>query len=188
MSREYTNSYIVNAQPEPADVYNVYVQQKPLYSYNGAYSASPNVKTLASELNANDVEDFSFDYRCYFSELKSNDERLESWTKFMPANFLDADSAKGEITNMQTFHDKLMFWQTQGTGLFSVNERSTITDDSNLPLILGTGGVLERYDYIDDTAGMAPEQYCATLSDSTLYWWDDYNQEIKSYKTGSTVL
>lgn len=188
LSKEYTDPKIVNVQPEPANVYNVYVQQHPLYSYNGAYSATPNIKTLASELNRDDVEDFSFDYRCYFSELKSNDERLESWTKFMPANFLDADSAKGEITNMQTFHDKLMFWQTQGTGLFSVNERSTITDDSNLPLILGTGGVLERYDYIDDTAGMAPEQYCATLSDSTLYWWDDYNQEIKSYKTGSTVL
>jgi hypothetical protein len=38
--------------------------------------------------------------------------------------------------------------------LLSVNERVAISDDSNLPLMLGTGGVLSRYDYIATSNGM----------------------------------
>jgi len=42
----------------------------------------------------------------------------------MAMNYLDADSRYGEITNMVSFKDKLLFWQDRATGLFSVNERS----------------------------------------------------------------
>ena len=45
------------------------------------------------------------DYRCYHSELKSNDERIDSWSIFKPANFIDVDTRYGEITHLRTFHN-----------------------------------------------------------------------------------
>nr|DAN17027.1 MAG TPA: hypothetical protein [Bacteriophage sp.] len=48
------------------------------------------------------------------------------------------------------------------TGLLSVNERA-ITDSTNgTQLILGTGGVLSRYDYLDQTTGMHNDELCDT--------------------------
>jgi hypothetical protein len=42
-----------------------------------------------------------------------------------------------------------------------------------MPLILGTGGVLERYDYLDNVSGMYKEHFCDTMSEHALYWFDD---------------
>jgi len=67
---------------------------------------------------------------------------------FKAANFLDADDRYGEITNLRSFNNLLLFWQQHAVGQFSVNERTQISDDSGKPLVLGTGGVLSRYDYI----------------------------------------
>ena len=76
------------------------------------------------------------------------------------------------------------------TGLFSVNERTTITDDSNLPLMLGTGGILARYDYINTSNGMHEGEFADAQSDSTLYWWDHNKWELCAYAGGqeSVVL
>jgi hypothetical protein len=34
-----------------------------------------------------------------------------------------------------------------------------ISDESNMPLILGSGGVLTRFDYITNTNGMYEDEY-----------------------------
>ena len=189
LSKNYTDSGITNVQVEPASVYNVYNQKEPLYAYNTVYSNNTTARLFAVRDDEDDlsIQD-NMDYRVYHSNLKENGEYIDNWLKFQPSNYLDADSQYGPITHMRNFHDKLIFWQQSAMGLFSVNERTLTTDDSNLPLILGTGGVLTRYDYIDNTAGMKEEQYCDTMSDSTLYWYDDHNNEIKAYQNGTGVL
>jgi hypothetical protein len=60
---------------------------------------------------------------------------------------------------LRTFHNDLVFWQEEAAGVLSVNERTTITDDSNMPLILGTGGVLSRYDYFNSLNGMHKNEF-----------------------------
>jgi hypothetical protein len=102
----------------------------------------------------------------------------------MPANFLDVDNRHGEITGLRRFHNQLVFWQETATGILSVNERSQITDDSNMPLILGTGDVLGRFDYLNTSNGMRKDEYADTQSDSTLYWWDHNKREIVAYSGG----
>lgn len=188
-SRHYKDVGITNLQVEPAAVYNAYSQKDPLYVYNSAYSSQDKTRVFAAESEyQQDVLNMNTDYRCYHSLLKTNDERVDSWTKFMPADYIDVDTRYGEITNLRTFHNKLVFWQKDATGLLSVNERAAVSDDHNLPLILGTGGILDRYDYIDETAGMMPEQYVDTYSNTTLYWYDAAHREIKSYVDGSAVM
>lgn len=190
ISKEYTsNGNITNVQTEPSNVYGIYSQDEPLYSYNTVYSTDTTARLFAP---AEDEEDTnaqkSIDYRVMHSNIKSNGEYIDSWLKYQPANYIDVESKYGQITHLRNFHNKLLFWQEQATGLLSVNERVQISDDNNLPLILGTGGVLDRYDYLDDTAGMKKEQYCDTMSDTTLYWYDDDNNEMRAYADGSGIV
>ncbi|WP_173431887.1 hypothetical protein [Sharpea azabuensis] len=70
----------------------------------------------------------------------------------------------------------------------SVNERVQIADQSNLPLILGTGGVLDRYDYLTTSNGMKENQHADAQSEQALYWWDGVNNTICSYGGGNGIV
>lgn len=197
-SREFQdNEYITNIQVEPDAVYNTLNQEEPMYAYNMAYSSDSSSRPNASRTDEQDADMFkNMDYRVYYSNLKINGEHIDNWLHFDSNNFLDVDTKHGPITHMRNFHNKLIFWQEKATGVLSVNERAVLSvmentaenKASKLPLVLGTGGVLERYDYLDDTTGMAAEQYCDTMSSSTLYWYDDNNREIKAYTDGGAIV
>ena len=178
---------ITNIQVEAGNVFNKFTQDRDLYLYNAAYSANNSVQVHGAELTTDEEEELDTDYRTFFSNKKENNEPIDSWVKFMPANFLDVDTRYGAITGLRRFHNRLVFWQEEATGLFSVEERTTITDESNMPLILGTGGVLSRYDYLATSNGMHKDQFSDAQSDSTLYWWDYNKHELCAY-SGEGVL
>lgn len=183
-NRANSNGDITNIQVEADNVNNRFTQYKDLYLYNSVYSANSNTRVTAAQITSEEPDDGSFDYRTYFSNKKSNDEPFDNWTKFMPANYLDVDTRYGAITGLRRFHNQLIFWQEEKTGMFSVEERAAITDDNNMPLILGTGGVLSRYDYMATSNGMHKDQFCDTQSDSTLYWWDYNKHELCAHSGG----
>ena len=169
-----------NVQIEASDVYSQYSQTVPLYEYNTVYSVTPTAKVLAAiddTYGTNENLD-NTDYRCYYSKKKTNNESVDSWTVFQAASYLDVDTRYGSITDLRTFHNDLVYWQENAVGLFSVNERTTVTDNNNMPLILGTGDVLGRYDYLATSNGMHADQMCDTQSDTTLYWWDYNKHEL----------
>ena len=157
-----------------------------MYAYNSVYSANSTSRTLAAEDSEHkDYFDSEFDYRVFNSVAKSNDEYVDNWLKFLPANFLDVDTRYGEITGLRKFNNSLVFWQENAAGLLSVNERVQITDDTNMPLTLGTAEVLSRYDYMNTSNGMRKDEYADTQSDTTLYWWDHNKHEILGYSGGT---
>ena len=182
-NKNRSNGDITNIQVEPANVFNKFTQYKDLYAYNSAYSTNNNLQQYAAQTTEN-AEDYEYDYRTIFSERKDNNELVDRWLKFMPANYLDVDTRYGAITGLRRFNNHLVFWQEEKTGLFSVEERTTITDDSNMPLILGTGGILSRYDYISTSNGMHADQFVDCQSDNTLYWWDYNKHELCAYSGG----
>lgn len=186
-SRNYKDSGISNLQIEPSNVNNYYVQTDPLYNYNSVYSSNNYTKVYEHETNINEENIDDIDYRCHNSNVKLNNESIDSWTKFQPADYIDVDTRFGPITNMRNFNNRLIFWQENAIGQLSVNERSQIIDSNNQSLILGTGGVLDRYDYYDQTSGMHEQQYCDTQSDSYLYWYDDHNHELKMFSGGQIL-
>lgn len=179
---------ITNIQNDPSNVNNIFQQDKPLYAYNAAYSSTPRAVTLNAQSSNEDDYNTNLDYRVYHSLPKANNESVDSWLKYMSADFLDVDNRYGPITGLRRFHNQLIFWQRVATGILQVNERSQITDDSNLPLILGTGSVLGRFDYLNTSNGMRDNQYCDAQSDSTLYWWDYDRKEIVGYSGGLETL
>jgi len=64
----------------------------------------------ASDLSKDSNTINTIDYRCCYSDMKTNNENYDNWTVFKAANFLDADDKYGEITNLRSFNNLLLFW------------------------------------------------------------------------------
>lgn len=165
-----------------------WIQDKDAYLYNTAYNANPDIVQY-STIDYTRIDFNDFDCRIHHSELKTNNERIDNWTKFKALNYIDVDSRFGEITNMRLFKDKLLYWQNNATGIVSVNERTILNDQDENEIVLGTGGVLQRFDYISTLYGMKKNQYEAEVqSNATQYWWDGHNKEICAYRNGMSLV
>lgn len=163
-------------QDQPTST-SAYVQQQAQYTYNTIYSTEGDAYDFISKsMYAKD--DMEMTNRIINSEVKINNELTDSWAKFKVANYLDIDNTYGKVTNLKKFGDRLYFFQDNAIGIASVNERSLINDNT-AALVLGTGGVLTRYDYLDTTNGDSIiNDYSIVNSASTLYWYDFNKNEV----------
>lgn len=173
------DNYASFIQAEPCEITEAYVQKEPEYVYNSVYSVQNTSIPFAvyDDLNPQDYNK-TIDTRVYYSDLKQNDEVIDSWCKFRSSNFIDVDQEYGPITDICTFKNVLTFCQEQSFGVLSVNDRSVATDNSGQNIVLGTGGVLDRYDYYSNTYGMHKQQFCAVCTTGGLYWFDSHNNVI----------
>ena len=183
----YMNSAYYLFQDYMGNIANVYNQDKDAYLYNAVYSQQMNLMSYIPVLYTN-VYSNRFDTRIKCSEEKSNGETLDSWLNFSIKNTLDVDSRFGEITNLRLFKDSLIFWQKTAVGIASVNERTIIQDIDSTDILLGTGGILERFDYFTTVYGMNRNDSADTQSNTSLYWWDDNKKEILCYSGGREII
>lgn len=156
---------------------NTYSQDEPLYQYNPAYSAQTNIANFVSKpLYAED--DMLTSNRIVCSELKINNEIIDAWSKFKFANYLDVDSQYGPITNLKVFRNKLYYFQNNAVGIAAVNERSIITDNNPGALVLGTGGILTRYDYLVEQNGNSIVNDKSIIDTKYGLYWYDYDKNV----------
>jgi hypothetical protein len=88
---------------------------------------------------------------------------------------------------LYNFNDKLVYFQDKAFGLFSVNDRSLISDQASAQLVLGTGGVLDRYTYASTSCG-CKDKFTVVSSKSGLYWYDRLINSIYRYSDNLTNL
>ena len=178
----------VFVQNEVGQVFTAAVQSVPMYAYNGAYSSQNGSRKYIPK-SIYDRDDVVNDNRITASQVKTSGEVIDSWSKFKYADYIDVDSQYGPITNMHVFKDRLFFWQESAVGTAAVNERSLITDNNPGALVLGTGGILTRVDYITDKNGSRKGDYNnITHSDAMIYWYDCNKNEICSYSGQTHAL
>ena len=164
-------------QNEPTVFSNTYSQEEPLYQYNSAYSAQVNISNFVSKGLYNE-DDLLVQNRITCSELKTNNEIIDSWTKFKFANYLDVDTKYGPITNLKAFKNKLYYFQDSAVGIAAVNERSLITDNNPGALTLGTGGILVRYDYLVEHNGNSVVNDKSIIDTNQALYWYDYDKNV----------
>ena len=188
LSSNARDNYASFIQAEPCEITEAYVQKEPEYVYNSVYSVQNTSMPFAAydDLNPQDYNK-TIDTRVYYSDLKQNDEIIDSWCKFRSSNFIDVDQEYGSITDIRTFKNVLTFFQEQSFGILSVNDRSIATDNSGQNIVLGTGGVLDRYDYYSNTYGMHKQQFCSVCTTGGLYWFDSHNNVICLFDGQSVV-
>lgn len=164
---------------------NEFAQDKSLYIYSTSYNILPDAVSFYP--NDELKKETQYTTRVHYSQPKTNNEAIDSWSKFKTIDFIDVDTRYGDITGLKLFKDKLVFMQDSAAGVLSVNDRTIINDSNNNSIILGNGGALQRYDYITTLYGMKPDQKAYTVSNDALYWWDGYNKEIIQYKEGYAI-
>lgn len=147
---------------------NTYSQETSLYQYNTVYSQDSTAKFYINT-PASVSTDTEFDCMIRASKVKINGESQDSFTLFPINDFIEIATNKGAVTTLLNINDKLLFWQENAVGILSVNERSLIQDSGGAALVLGTGGVLDRYDYISDSIGAASNQH-VIATQTGVYW------------------
>lgn len=183
-----TTTYKYQLQDYSGQVSDDYNQSLDAYLYNSTYSDDTSARKYYA-IEYTSLDNSKYDTRVFHSNLKRNNEHVDNWLQFQELNYIDVDSRFGQITNMRLFKDKLLFWQEHAAGILSVNERTVLNDLDDNNIVVGTGGTLQRYDYISTVYGMKINQYDAeTQSNYTQYWWDGYNKEILAYTGGVELV
>lgn len=156
-----------------------YNQPTDLYLYNTVYSQESNLDYRYCKPSDYTVVT-SFDCRVKSSVKKVNGEISDNWTKFGINEYLDVDSGFGAINAIKNVNDTMFYWQDKAFGRLSINERSLITDNNASQLVLGTGGVLDRYDYISDRVG-CKDKFSIVRGKAGVYWYDRINNGLQVY-------
>lgn len=145
-------------------------------SYNGAYSSESNevlffIKPAAFQENCN-----SNDIRAFLSDIKTNEEEIDSWTKFGINNFYDVDDY-GPINKVVNFKNEVYFFQDKGVGKYSINPRAIVSTDDGIPTELGSGKGFQDHNYITTDHGSI-HQWGVKVSDSGIYYYDGIHKKI----------
>jgi hypothetical protein len=98
-------------------------------------------------------------------------------------SFIDVDAQYGPVRGLVKVNDKLLFFQPTAFGVLSVNERALFETASVSQLVLGTAGVLDRFDYSKTGEGASRREHI-TLTSNGLYWVDYLNRSMSSYSKG----
>lgn len=159
-----------------------YVQTKDMYLYNTVYSQQPTLGYKFAK-PSDFTENTEFDTMIKASELKTNAELSDSWSKFLPNNFIEVDSKHGVLNAIVTYNNQLLYLQDYGFGVVAVNDRSLIQDASGAQLVLGSGGILDRYDYISDKFG-SKDKFSVVVSKAGMYWFDRIHKSFVRFTTG----
>lgn len=123
-----------------------------------------------------------FDCRVWRSERKIDASLVDTWGIYKPSAYLDVESKFGPLNNLIVFKDKLLYFQDKAFGQLQVAEQKLINSASGgAELVLGSSGILERYDYISTQTG-TKHQFSMSVSDYSLLWFDTLARKI--YKLG----
>lgn len=146
-------------------------------AFNLVYTQQNNgeKKFFGKNFLLNTVEEFP--NRLWVSENKTNGELIDSWRSFKDVNYLDVEGTYGDINKVINFKDTVFFLQDRGLGSASINQRSLIQDSSGIQLSLGTGGVIDDFNYISTNSG-TKDQFSVTQTNSALYYYDRLNEKV----------
>jgi hypothetical protein len=147
-----------------------------LYRYNSAYSTESLSKIFLPK---------PFDYRrskvndvmVTSSERKFNGEYSDSWLKFKFNNYLELEGEYGAITRLINNNERLIAFQPRGISVLSVLEREVIESNNTASLVVGSGGILSRYDYLSKLVGTSL-YYAIAPAETGIYFYDDNNMQI----------
>lgn len=166
---------------DPQQTQTYHSQDLPFFLYNTVYSSQNGSRNFVPK-GIYSESHMHIPSRIMVSQAKTANAILDNWTVFKAADYLDVGSQYGSITNLKAFKDRLFFFQDTAVGIASVNERSLITDNNVGTLLLGTGGILTRYDYITTLNGTSITNDKSIMnSDNVLYWYDYNKNEICAF-------
>jgi hypothetical protein len=151
------------------------------YIYNDALSQQNTTNIFISKgFNQTNVK--YEPHTIYGTEPKLDNERLDSWRDFLLNNALTVNGNYGEINRLVQFKDKLFYYQNDAFGVASVDERVLANEADVTQTQLGTGTLLQRFDYVSTETG-AKHSFAVEATGSAIYHYDAFINKLFRYST-----
>lgn len=150
------------------------------FNYNYVYSNENNIrKYFPKDITPSNIG--KFDVRTYKTAQKENGETGDSWSDVKELAYLEVDSSYGPINNTLVFKDRVLFFQDKAFGVLQIGEQRLQQDPGGENLILGSAGVLERFDYLSTKTG-TKHQFSFSVSDYSVVWFDTLARKIIRFR------
>lgn len=162
--------------------------QYAMYSgvYNQAYSIeSDDIGFFIKPANFDSAGNVN-DIRAYLSDVKINEEIVDSWTNFGANNFYDVDDY-GPINEIVTFKDTVFFYQDKAIGRYSINPRAITSPSDGIETELGSATGIQDHVYITNKQG-AIHQWGVKETDMAIYSYDGIHKKILRVTQGASPL
>jgi len=156
------------------------------HKYNKVYSQNSNLITRRG-LNYNVKQINSLDTNIITTKLKSAGEIIDNWTDILPNEVMTLDGKHGAINSLASFNDELYCIQDKAFAFLSISPRVQVTGGDGLAIQLGSGQVLDRYQYISTTSGTL-NKWSIVSSPRILYYFDVLNNSIVGFSNGIDKL
>ena len=158
--------------PTPFDEYilpPVYSSENDIFSY----SPIPTGYIQTDEHSA----------RVMFSDIKIDNSTSDGWRIVSPFNYEDVDGNLGGINKILVFNNIMYYFQDTGFGMLNINPVSTVVDNNNNNVMLGTGNkVIQEFKTISNNIGAVHNQHVIATK-SGIYWFDAYSNAIQYFNT-----
>jgi hypothetical protein len=126
------------------------------------------------------------DVRSYLSNVKINNEQLDSWTQFGVNNYYDIDDY-GPINKILNYRDNIFFIQDRAVGVYAINRAAITTTTDGVPTELGTGLGFGKHQYYTKEHGSI-HQWAIKQTDSGIYFFDAIHRKIFLLGEGNSPL
>jgi hypothetical protein len=151
------------------------------YIYNSALSQQNTTNIFISKaFNQTNVK--YEPHTIYGTEPKLDNERLDSWREFLLNNALTVNGNYGEINRLVQFKDRLFYYQNDAFGVASVDERVLAQEGDTSQTQLGTGTLLQRFDYVSTETG-SKHSFAVEATGSAIYHYDAFINKLFRYST-----
>jgi len=159
---------------------------QPRYSeyqqYNRVYSQQPTlIKKVDPGFKFKKVN--RFDARIMASKTKIPGENIDSWTDFLVNETMDLDGKYGPINSVINSNDIVFALQDNAVARININPRAQVVGSDGISLELGSGGILNDYDYITTKSGCI-NKWGAIATQNGFYYIDALNKAIVKYDGG----
>jgi len=149
------------------------------FDLNSVYSSENTTEVfIPKPVNLTTVS--GYDNRILYSDVKINNAAQDAWTSFKVENYADLDGNKGPISKLINFKDTLYYLQSNGFGRLSVSPVSTVVDTSGTSIVLGTGDVIQDFQYLSNIAGNTDSR-SIVASERGIYWADHNSKKLYSF-------
>ena len=150
------------------------------FIYEDVYSAKKDLYTFIPKPLSN-LPSNRIDTRVLYSGAKINGESVDSWRSFKLEDYTDLDGNRGEVNKLVTFKDNLYFLQSNGFGALAISPTSTVLDESGTSIVLGTGSVIQDFQYLSNTVGTVDSKSVIS-TEKGIYWVDRVAKKIYAFR------
>jgi hypothetical protein len=151
--------------------------------YNPVYNLDNSKSSLAFFVKPATLGDCGIDdTRAYLSDVKINEESIDSWTIFRTENVYNVESLHGPINKILNWNDTVYFFQDRAVGSYSINPRAVTTTEDGQPTQLGSGKGFAHHKYFSTEFGSI-HQWAVKATDKGIYYYDSIHKKI--FKIGA---